>query len=194
MGLICCVSSSKWTITSCWYQETTFELNTGQSGRINVLWVLMRDLTKGLYNLLYIYNTSMMVFRPHNLDLDRILNPRYGPLKKRHLQINQFRPSNKEFEIGWYSYWRVLLAAGFSHPIRWIERGWRLFWADHTFCCLYCTTSVLNVIMIMLDILPVLALLKRGKIWASQTHTSFWDHVTADFVHYCDIFVCLLFI
>ena len=124
MGLICCVSSSKWTITSCWYQETTFILNTGQSGRINVLWVLMRDLTKGLYNLLYIYNTSMMVFRPHNLDLDRILNPRYAPLKKRLLQINQFHQSNKEFEIGWYSYWRVLLAAGFSHPIRWIERGW----------------------------------------------------------------------
>ena len=144
MGLICCVSSSKWTITSCWYQETTFISNTGQSSRINVLWVLMRELTKGLYNLLYI-TLAWLVFRPDIVDLDRILNPKYGSMNKRHLQMNQFHPSNKEFEIGWYSYWRVLLAAGFSHPIRWIERGWRLFWADHTFCCLYCTTSALNV-------------------------------------------------
>ena len=46
----------------------------------------------------------------------------------------------------------------------------------------------------MLDILPILALLKRGKIWAGQAQKSFWDHVTADFMHYCGIFVCLLFI
>ena len=81
MGLICCVSSSKWTITSCWYQETTFISNTGQSSRINVLWVLMRELTKGLYNLLYITLAWLMI-RPYILDLDRILNPKNGSLRK----------------------------------------------------------------------------------------------------------------
>ena len=193
MGLICCVSSSKWTITSCWYQETTFISNTGQSGRINVLWVLMRDLTKGLYNLLY-KTLAWLVFRRDILDLDRILNPKYVSLRKRHLQMNQFHPSNKEFEIGWYSYWRVLLAAGFSHPIRCIESGWPpvLGWSYFLLPLLYNLCTKCH--KIMLDILPILALLKRGRIWAGQAQKSFWDHVTADFMHYCGIFVCLLFI
>ena len=110
------------------------------------------------------------------------------------LQINQFHPNHKEFEIGWYSYWRVLLAAGFSHPICWIERGDACFGPIILFAASTVQALYLKCHKIMLDILPVLALLKHGKIWAGQAQKSFWDHLTADFMHYCGIFVCLLFI